>query len=286
MPVSRKFTQFLKSMVVELVDAEGALLESVEWSRFASSVAESEGFEIRRASAQSRVHSARINLQFNFTPERFELAPALNVLLGLQGLQTRPQVVLALWQYIKLHKLQESDEKKIINNDAALQGLFGVARMSFSDIPVLMEPFLLPPQPLSIQYCLRPDASTNTPTDCGHVYPLVFEVDVDLEPVKGGASAFTPAVTRDLLAHDARLRELLDAISVSQQTAGLFASFAAAPASTATQLLQRMAADYETVVGDVPATLAELQSSEFYCSEAIEQAATEFLALNPRYLQF
>ena len=118
------------------------------------------------------------------------------------------------------------------------------------------------------------------------VHPLVFEVDVDLEPVKGGASAFAPAVARDLLACDARARDLLDAIHAAQQGAALLGAYAEDPARTAALLLQRMAADYETLVGDVPVSLADLQSAAFYASEPVEQAATEFLALNPRYLQF
>ena len=278
-----KFSHFLKSLLVE----HGS--ETVEWTRqgaLNTPAVNCDGFEIKRPCQDPSSLGDlefKIHLQFNFAPERFKLAPELAALLGNNSSQlvTKPAIVLALWQYIKLHKLQESDEKKIINNDAALQKLFKCAKMSFSDIPVLMEPFLLPPEPLVIPFRLRSDQDLS-------VSPVVLEVEVEVDDPKQGPprSLLPPSTARDLAFHESRIRELLDAMHASRNNCALLQAFAQDPLATAQRLLQATCRDYETILGDVPVTLDELRRSEFYQSEAIEQAVSEFLSLNPRYLSF
>lgn len=275
----KKFSHHLKSMIVEVGDEI-----VVEWNKYSADAnSNCDGFEIRRPCDSSNAVDipCKIHLQFDFAPERFRLAPALASLLNMT-LATRPAIVVALWQYIKLHKLQESDEKKIINNDAALQELFKVPRMSFSDIPVLVEPYLLPPETVTINYVLR-----NSRQEL-NVLDQVFEVEVDIDDPKGGSSgrslSLPPNLYRDLNFYEGRLRELLEALQASQTNYKLLKSFASDPVSTAQKILKSCAKDFETVVGDLPVTLEELRSAEFYESEVVGEAVTEFLALNPRFL--
>lgn len=276
----KKFSQYLKCLVVEF---EGG--EVIEWNKLsASSEVNCDGFEIRRPCGGSDLSGGlpkcQIHLQFDSCPEKFRLAPALANLLNLP-LATRPAIVVALWQYIKLHKLQESDEKKIINNDSALQGLFGVARMSFSDIPVLIEPYLLPPEVVTISYALRSRNELN-------VLEQVFELEVDVEDPKiGMGKSFLPAnFARDLNFYEGRIRELLEALHSSQTNFHLLDSFATDPIGTSQKLLKAASRDYETLVGDTPVSLDELRSAAFYDSEGVGEAVNDFLALNPRFLQF
>lgn len=249
-----------------------------------------DGFEVRSATAAAASASASENLnlhfnvvlQFNFAPEKYRLAPQLASLLpGVGHLATKPAIILALWQYIKLHKLQENDEKKIINNDAALQQLFGCERMTFSELPVLLEPFLLPPEPLCIPFTLQGGSELS-------VSPLVFDVEVDVDdPKQGPPRSLIPAqMARDLAFHDGRIRELLEALRVSRNNLSLLGAFAQDPLGLTQKLLNAAARDYETLLGDAPVSLDELRGADFYNSEAVEQAVTEFLSLNPRYLQF
>lgn len=275
--VTRKFTSYLKGMIVEIGN------DVIEWNKNTSEALNTDGFEIRRpfgaASQMAAEIPCKIHLQFDFAPERFRLAPALASLLNLT-LATRPTIIVALWQYIKLHKLQESDEKKIINNDAALQDLFKVQRMSFSDIPVLVEPYLLPPEPVTISYQIRTRQDLN-------VLEQVFEVEVDVEDPKSALRTnFLPAnLFRDLSFHEGRLKEIIEALHASKTNQKILTSFAQAPIETAQKILKSAAKDYETLVGDIPVTLDELRQSDFYDNnEQVAEAVTDFLALNPRFL--
>lgn len=273
---TKKFSSYLKSLIVEFGDGPSI----VEWNKF-SSDKNVDGFEIRRPTNNSDNSDVeipcKIHLQFDFSPERFRLAPALGNLLNLT-LATRPAIVVALWQYIKIHKLQESDEKKIINNDAALQELFKVNKMSFSDIPVLIEPYLLPPEPVTLAYVIKTKQETN-------VLEQVFEVEVDVDDPKSGARTFLPAnIFRDLNFYEGRLRELIEALHVSRTNQKLLAAFARNPLETSQKILKTFSKDFETIVGDLPVTLDELKSSEFYESDQVGEAVNDFLALNPRFL--
>ena len=276
--IPKKFSNYLKSLIVEFGD------ETVEWNKFSTtSPLCSDGFEIKRpvsfalSSSSNWEIPCKIHLQFDFAPERFRLAPALANLLNLT-LATRPAIVVALWQYIKLHKLQESDEKKIINNDAALQDLFKVSRMSFSDIPVLVEPYLLPPEPVTISYQIKNRQELN-------VLEQVFELEVDVDDPKSASRTFLPTnMFRDLNFYEGRLKELIEALHASRINQKLLKSFAENPIKTCQKLLKTCSKDFETLVGDLPVTLDELRSSEFYENEMVAEAVTEFLALNPRFL--
>ncbi len=276
----RKFSHFLRSMLVEQGE------NCIEWTRQGSlgtSSVNCDGFEVRRPFTTVNESNLpfKIHLQFNFAPEKYRLASQLSALLSGLTLATKPAIILALWQYIKMHKLQENDEKKIINNDAALQGLFGRDKMSFSEIPVLLEPFLLPPEPLCIPFTLQAGNELS-------VNPVVIEVEVDVDDPKQvhPRSLIPPQLARDLAFHDGRIRELVEAMHVSKHNLNLLRSFAQEPLKVTQTLLNASARDYETLLGDAPVSLDELRSSEFYTSEAVEQAVTEFLSLNPRYLQF
>lgn len=273
--VMKKFSSYLKNLIVEFED--GGV---VEWNKFSDKGQQLnvDGFEIKRPSVGPEEIPCKIHLQFDFSPERFRLSPALGNLLNLT-LATRPAIVVALWQYIKLHKLQESDEKKIINNDAALQELFHVPRMSFSDIPVLIEPHLLPPEPVTISYLIKSKQEEL------NVLEQFFEIEVDLEDPKSAPRSFLPAnIFRDLNFYEGRLKELLEALHACHLNRKLFKSFASNPIETAQKILKNYSKDFETVVGDLPVTLDELKAAEFYESEQVVEAVTEFLALNPRLL--
>lgn len=274
----KKFSNYLKSLIVEFGE------ETVEWNKFSTtSPLCSDGFEIKRpvpsylSSTNNWEIPCKIHLQFDFLPERFRLAPALANLLNLT-LATRPAIVVALWQYIKLHKLQESDEKKIINNDPALQDLFKVARMSFSDIPVLVEPYLLPPEPVTISYQIKNRQELN-------VLEQVFELEVDVDDPKSASRTFLPTnLFRDLNFYEGRLKELIEALHASKINQKLLNSFSQNPIKTCQKLLKTCSKDFETLVGDLPVTLDELRSADFYENEIVAEAVTEFLALNPRFL--
>ena len=52
-------------------------------------------------------------------PAKYKLESRLARLLGIHT-ESRPNIINALWQYIKQHKLQDPNEREFINCDAFL----------------------------------------------------------------------------------------------------------------------------------------------------------------------
>jgi SWI/SNF-related matrix-associated actin-dependent regulator of chromatin subfamily D len=57
-----------------------------------------------------------------FQPPQFRLDTRLARLLSLTN-GTRQTIIHAMWQYIKTHKLQDSEEREFINCDSHLQAV-------------------------------------------------------------------------------------------------------------------------------------------------------------------
>ncbi len=71
-----------------------------------------------RLFTQSKFH---LNNSF-FQPPQFRLDTRLARLLSINN-GTRQIIIHAIWQYIKTHKLQDSEEREFINCDVHLQSV-------------------------------------------------------------------------------------------------------------------------------------------------------------------
>jgi SWI/SNF-related matrix-associated actin-dependent regulator of chromatin subfamily D len=69
----------------------------------------------------------------DYQPAQFKLDSRLARILGM-NLGTRPAIIQSLWQYIKTHKLQNNQEKELIDCDKNLQDV----RLSFKLFKVFM----------------------------------------------------------------------------------------------------------------------------------------------------
>jgi SWI/SNF-related matrix-associated actin-dependent regulator of chromatin subfamily D len=99
---------------------------------------------------------AKIVIALDHSPEKFRVNDDLARLLGLHT-DTKARLILAIWQYVKMNKLQDPTDKKVINNDAALKQIFGVDKMLFTSIASRILPLLAPVDPIIIDYTIRYD---------------------------------------------------------------------------------------------------------------------------------
>jgi len=237
---NRKLSHYFTSVLVEFEQRAGEP-EVVEWNS-TGKVGESDGFELRRQGLPAS-KQVRLVLRLANVPERYKLSPGLATVLAL-ATASRPECVLALWQYIKLHKLQESDEKKQVLNDKALTSLFGVEKMSFSELPDVIQPHLLPLDPIEILYELDLEQTGSS--------LLVQDVEVEVEDpnrTRPPPSATIAALQRELGMLEQRLAECVGALRTACSTVRVLEAFAGDPVGCAGQLVARQTADLETVVG-------------------------------------
>ena len=65
------------------------------------------------------------------------LSPELAAVVGSE-IMPRVVVVTELWSYIKEHKLQDSQNRRLINADEKLKKVFGKNQVHMSEIPALI----------------------------------------------------------------------------------------------------------------------------------------------------
>ena len=273
---TRKFTSFFKSILVEFFG--GNQPEVVEWNRQVSPV-ETDGFEIRRKFGRDAYQGVRVHLQLDQHPPKYRLSPELAEVLDHGPTGTKPAIVLALWQYIKLHKLQESDEKKLVNNDAALQRIFGVEQMSFSAIPVLMERHLLPLEPILLEHLFNQTSQLQQQQDeecdkSANTFSSSFDLEVELveDAAKGRLPVNSQLVQlqRDIGLLEGRINEAIGSLRTSVATHRILDRFARDPIGTSEGLLAGLIADQECLGGEAHITMDQLMRGSLFTASSTE----------------
>lgn len=324
--VTRPFSHFIKSIVVVLNDAAPSNMDVVEdnggssrleettleWTK-GPATAETDGFEIKRVG--NRDVAVKIVLKLEYQPEKYRPSPELKEIVDLE-LATRPQIVLAIWQYIKLHRLQESDEKKIVNCDEQLQRLFGVERMSFSEIPARLDPHLLPPLPIELDYLITVNkplsSSTNNTTLPCHPFianpnvlgspnssgsnnannngsgsgtgsingsnPACWDIEVEVDdPSKSRpASANVVAQQREIALLEQKIAEVTTALKASTHHQRTLLSFASDPVRCVQRLMKAQCAEQQCALGEPAITLNDLNSAQTFNTDEIERTVSIF----------
>lgn len=154
--LKRKFSSFFKSLVIELdKDLYGPDNHLVEWHR-THTTQETDGFQVKRPGCHNV--KCTVLLMLDYQPPQFKLDARLARLLGIHT-NTKAQILLALWNYVKTHHLQDAHERDFINCDAYMQQIFEVPRMRFSEIPGRLQPLLQPPDPIVINHVITVDQS-------------------------------------------------------------------------------------------------------------------------------
>ena len=108
----------MKRVVVE-IDRDNQLYPGnlIEWNKPTAGHAEVDGFEIKRRGDQEV--DLKIMLYLETTPEKHKLSPALAKLLDIHT-DTLSNVIMALWQYAKSHRLQDVEDRRVIVCDERL----------------------------------------------------------------------------------------------------------------------------------------------------------------------
>jgi hypothetical protein len=109
---------------------------------------------------------------FNY-PAKWKLDHRLADILGINNC-SRVQVFTAVWEYIKLNRLQDKENKNIINNDIHFKEIFGCEKMSMDQISLKLKDLLFPMDPIIIYHRIKlvGDCKTNE---------TIHDIEVDLD---------------------------------------------------------------------------------------------------------
>ncbi|VDL60059.1 unnamed protein product [Hymenolepis diminuta] len=266
----RKFSTFFKSLVIEL-DHElyGPDNHLVEWHRTASTQ-ETDGFQVKR-SGDSNVRCTII-LMLDYQPPQYKLDPRLARILGLHT-GTRSQIFYALWNYIKVHRLQDAHEKDFINCDIYLEQVFGCSRMRFAEIPSRLIQLQLAPDPIIINHVIVNDSEDPNKTLC---YDIEVEVDDAYKSMVQNYLQNTQS-NQELTAIDNKIYELVDQINQMKVHREFYLEFSQDPHTFITRWLASQSHDLQQMTDATPGHPEQERHAEFYEEPWVHEAIKRYL---------
>ncbi|RNA24450.1 Smarcd1 [Brachionus plicatilis] len=266
----RKFSSFFKSLVIELdKDLYGPDNHLVEWHR-TPQTAETDGFQVKRHGDQSL--KCTILMLLDYQPPQFKLDSRLAKILGIHT-ATRPVIIQSLWQYIKNHKLQDSQEKEYINLDKYLQQIFESERIRFSDIPSKLHMHCTPPDPIVINHMINIEANEPKRTS---IYDIEVEMD---DSIRDQMKLFLSTSQTQSLAEinqlDTKINELIEQLNQFKISREFFANFADDPQDFIHKWLVSQSNDLKTML-DLSGNPEEERRSQFFQESWTDEAVSRY----------
>lgn len=274
-PTRRKFSSFFTAITVEFETGDDGN-ESAEWHATGDSQASFDVLDVRRRG--DRPVKVKISLQLKEYPSKLLLSPQLQQVLAIQQ-ETKPGVVLALWQYIRFHKLQDLEEKRVVRCDRALKHLFGVDKFMFPQILTLLEPHFLPPPPIVIEYVIQVDRESNVGEN---VYDIEIEMDDPNREEINTALDNWHSNEADVRTLDMEIAKTLQSLNRDCLKHRFFESMSTHPSETIKQWLDSQASDLRLISSDRGFNEEAVRDSSFYSEEILNHSVHLFLSNNRR----
>ena len=273
-PPLKKMTHFIRSAVVELKrDPElyGQEKNVVEWHKQQQpQQPEIDGFEIKRLGDESV--PCRIMLKLDYFPDKFRLSPALSKLLQMQ-FETRQTVIMALWQYIKKHRLQDGQDRRMINTNEAMRSVFPAQQIPFPQLNELISPHLMPMDPVVLEYTVRVDVEK---TD-----PVVYDVEVEVTDslyMRMAQWVQNHAGQREIAALDHQQVQMINRIHGHRMKREFMLAFAQDPVNFIQRWMDSQSRDLEVALGDHTVNLEAQRRAAFYAQPWVAEAVFHYLA--------
>ena len=268
------FLHWVKGFKAEFTDDLGNLVFMEEWKK-ENSAKLTDSIVIKRKGSTSL--NVKILLDIDYHVEKYRVSGPLFEILQTE-IASKALVIVLLWQYIKLNKLQVSE--KAIMADEPLQRVFGVQKLLLSDIPALISQHLFPPEPLVIQYKLQlenPNSFVYSP----EVYELV--VDYDDSSLRSSPKLNHPALLTligEISLLDKKLAENIELLKAALANERTLREFATDPILACQRIVTNHCRDIRTVTGEVASfSLEDLYRDDLFQGQNIEHALFEYANL-------
>ncbi|TDH73445.1 hypothetical protein CCR75_006160 [Bremia lactucae] len=161
-PTIVKFSSYFRKASIEL-DPHSYSDHMIEWTSFQKTSHEVDGLEITRVG--STAHTVKIKLLPAQTPERFtissELEAAIGQYLGPAKAYTKQDIVLAMWEYIKVRNLIKPDDCRVVFCDDRLLQILACVSLPFTSIIVALKKHLTPIGMIRLEYTLSLSTACN-----------------------------------------------------------------------------------------------------------------------------
>lgn len=269
---SHMFSSFIKTIIIQL-DKGTNKFETIEWNKQNSPNLEFDGIEIKRIGSNNEV-KVKILIYLDYKPDTFKLSKLLSNLLDIHT-DTSTNVVMALWKYIKSKKLQDSLNKRCINCDSDLTEVFSRNKFQLSELPLLIKPHLLPPDPVVIDYVISPDKEY-------YYSPTAYDVSIDTVNLFARQKSATLLISsssqhRDIALLNRKIQKILKSISHAQLKRDFLNGFIQDPVAFMEQWIASQSRDLESILGEPWLDISEISQSSLFTGDNARSAIMHYL---------
>lgn len=215
---------------------------------------------------------AKIILDLDNNPQKFKLSPALADLLDVK-LETKPQIVMGIWNYCKNHKLQDVEDKRLIRCDHRLAQIFGYPQLHFSQLPELISQHLSRPDPIVIDYTIRVNKPLTQASKC-------YDIEVELDSIVRQKMMHIVSSTqtqKEIMGLDDKIVQCVQSINNSKIKRDFLMQFSKEPVEFINKWIASQARDLEVILGESKVNLEQIKESDFYQQPWMKEAVFHYL---------
>ncbi|KAI1341655.1 Pkinase-domain-containing protein [Xylariaceae sp. FL0016] len=266
-----RLSHFFKALSVDFPANRKGVDQSVEWkkpertggSSNLPAAADFDELTFKRSGDENL--NITINLYRHEDPERYAVSKELEDIIDMRE-ATRQEIVMAIWEYIKLMGLQEDEEKRNFRCDDLLRAAF---KSETGVIPRLHEyitPHLSPLLPVKLPYTIRLDEEFHKDPQ-----PTIYDVRVPVDdPIREKMNTFLlnpgypnvskeaasnkdspyTSMLREAAALDDQLAIIIQAIHVSKAKHSFLSGLSNDPAALIGTWLSSQKRDLEIIMGE------------------------------------
>ncbi|KAI0436866.1 putative 3-phosphoinositide dependent protein kinase-1 [Xylaria telfairii] len=255
-PPRYRFSHFFKALHVDFPASRGGAEQSVEWKKpervggspNLPAAADFDELTFKRNGDENL--NITINLIRHEEPERYALSPELEDIVDMRE-ATRQEIVMGVWEYIKMMGLQEDEEKRQFRCDELLRSAFGIETGAIPALTDYITPHLRPLSPVQLPYTIRLDEEFHKDPQ-----PTVYDVRVAVDdPLRDRMSAFLnnagyASTLKEVASLDEQLTIIIQAIHVSKAKHDFLSSLSEDPATFVRNWLSSQQRDLEVILGE------------------------------------
>ncbi|KAI0009334.1 putative SWI-SNF complex subunit [Xylariaceae sp. FL0662B] len=251
-----RFSHFFKALSVDFPRNQKGVDQSVEWkkperagvSTNLPAAADFDELTFKRSGDENL--NITINLFRHEEPERYAISPELEDVVDMSE-ATRQDIVMGIWEYIKLMGLQEDEDKRTFRCDDLLRRAFGIESGSIPQLHDYITPHLQPLPPVKLPYTIRLDEEFHKDPQ-----PTVYDVRVAVDdPLREKMVSFLnnagyANMLKEVASLDDQLAILVQAIHVSKAKHAFLTSLSEDPATFVRNWLSSQNRDLEVIMGE------------------------------------
>lgn len=270
-----RFSHFFKALHVDFPASRRGTEQSIEWKkpeRVGGSLnlpaaADFDELTFKRNGDENM--NILINLIRHEEPERYALSPELEDIVDMRE-ATRQDIVMGVWEYIKMMGLQEDEEKRNFRCDELLRSVsdydglrranvsrlttnqaFGIESGFIPELAHYISSHLRPLPPVQLPYTIRLDEQFQ-----GDPQPTVYDVRVAVDdPLRERMSTFLnnagyAGMLKEVASLDEQLAIIVQAVHVSKAKHDFLKSLSEDPATFVRDWLSSQRRDLEAILGE------------------------------------